>query len=80
MPNIKKMLQIFCTVPVTTCSAERAFSAMKLVKDYLRTRMTDDRLTGLALLYIHPEVQIDVQRVIDVFANKNKRRTDFILS
>ena len=80
MPTIKKMLQIFCTIPVTTCSAERAFSAMKLLKDYLRSRMSDERLTGLALMYIHPEIKIDIEHVIDVFANKYKRRTDFILS
>ena len=57
--NIHTLLQIFCTLPVTTCTAERAFSAMKLLKTYLRNTMTDERLTGLALMYIHPEIDID---------------------
>ena len=29
--------------------------------------MTDDRLTGLALMYIHPEVEIDVGEIIRRF-------------
>ena len=29
--------------------------------------MTDDRLTGLALMYIHPEVKIDVGEIIRRF-------------
>ena len=44
--NIVTLLRIFCTLPVSTCTAERAFSAMKLLKNYLRNTMTDDRLTG----------------------------------
>ena len=42
---------------------------MILLKSYLRWRstMTDDRLTGLALMYIHPEVEIDVGEIIRRF-------------
>ena len=65
--NIVTLLRIFCTLPVSTCTAERAFSAMKLLKNYLRNTMTDDRLTGLALMYVHPEVDIDVGNVIRRF-------------
>ena len=38
---------------------------MKLLKCYLclRSIMTDDRLTGPALMYIHPEVEIDVGEI-----------------
>jgi len=57
---------------VSTCTAERAFSALKLVKSFLRNRMTDERLTGLALMYIHPEIEIeiDIPSVIDRFINQ----------
>jgi hypothetical protein len=77
--HIKKLLIIFSTIPVTSCSAERAFSAMRILKNYLRSRMKDDRLTGLALMYIHPETHIDVDKVIDRFATTKKRRLDFAL-
>ena len=36
-PNIRKLLHIFATLPVTTCSAERSFSVLRLLKTYLRS-------------------------------------------
>jgi len=70
LANINILLRIFCTLPVSTCTAERAFSAMKLIKSYLRNTMTDERLTALALVYIHPEIDINVEKVIDRFLDK----------
>ena len=73
--NVKILLQILCTLPVSTCTAERSFSAMKLLKSCLRNSMTDMRLTGLALMYIHPRIDIDINTVIDRFmSHKSKRR------
>ena len=74
--NIRVLLRIFCTLPVSTCTAERAFSALKLLKNLLRNRMQDERLTGLALMYIHPEIDIDISAVIERFlqSNSGKRR------
>ena len=40
-------------LPVTSCEAERSFSALRRIKNYLRSTMTEERLTGLALLNIH---------------------------
>ena len=39
--------------------------------------MTDERLTGLALMYIHPEIDIDPHRhtVVDRFASPPVNRT-----
>ena len=76
--NIKKLLQIFATVPVTTCTAERSISSLKLLKAFLRNRMTDDRLNGLALLYIHfGDISVDTYDVVDYFINSSTRRTNF---
>jgi hypothetical protein len=44
---------------------ERAFSAMKVIKHYLRNTMTDERLSALALIYIHPQIDINIDEVID---------------
>jgi hypothetical protein len=78
--NIRTLLWIFSTIPVTTCTAERAFSALKLLKTFLRNRMSDDRLTGLAHLYIHSNLQIDPSDVLDRFASlSSNRRVNFVL-
>ena len=52
-PNVRAVLKIFATLPVTTCSAERSFSVLRLIKSYLQSTMDNDRLNGLALLSVH---------------------------
>ena len=47
-PALATMLQIFATIPVTTASGERPFSALKYIKNYLRSTMGEERLNGLA--------------------------------
>jgi hypothetical protein len=39
--NIRKLLRIAATLPLTSCSAERCFSAMKILKSRLRSTMDD---------------------------------------
>ena len=52
-PNIKSLLQIALTLPVTPCECERSFSQLKLLKTTLRSTMSERRLSGLALMKIH---------------------------
>ena len=48
-PNIFTAFQIFVTIPVTTCTCKRSISGLRRLKTYLRSTMTDNRLTALAL-------------------------------
>ena len=70
---IWKLLQILCTLPVTTAEAERSFSYLRILKSYLRNTMTEDRLNGLALLYIHRDIPVEVDEVLDEMAQKTRR-------
>nr|XP_047139004.1 52 kDa repressor of the inhibitor of the protein kinase-like [Hydra vulgaris] len=74
--NIKIALRILGTLPVTSCECERSFSVMRRLKDYMRTTMSEDRLNGLALMYIHQEIVPCIDNVINRFSIKN-RRLDF---
>ncbi|WOG95684.1 hypothetical protein DCAR_0415011 [Daucus carota subsp. sativus] len=78
-PNILMAYRILLTIPITVASAERSFSKLKLIKSYLRTSMTQDRLNGLAILSIEKNIlkSIDVEHIIDDFASKNARRGHF---
>ena len=74
--NIKVLLRILGTLPVTTCEVERVFSAMKTLKTFSRSTMTNNRLNGLALIYIHRDFLPSFNLIIDRFSIKS-RRLDF---
>ena len=72
-PCIFVLLRIFCCLPVATASGERTFSALKHVKSYLRSTVTEDRLNGLAQMYINKDITIDYGQVIYIFSKTNRR-------
>ncbi|KAK7132902.1 hypothetical protein R3I93_019224 [Phoxinus phoxinus] len=73
-PNIQCMLKIFLTLPVTTCECERSFSAMRRLKTWLRSSMSSERLTGLALMHVHQKVKLDKERVLRRWDASGHRR------
>ena len=45
--------QQFKTIPVGSVSCERSFPALRCLKLWTRSSMTEERLSGLAMLLIH---------------------------
>ncbi|KAL2080767.1 hypothetical protein ACEWY4_024560 [Coilia grayii] len=78
--EVVKAIKLFYTLPlpVTTCTAERSFSALRRLKTYLRSTMTAPRLNHLAVLYTHKEHtdQIDLKKVTNEFISASDRRSD----
>ncbi|KAL0394347.1 UNVERIFIED_CONTAM: hypothetical protein Slati_4400900 [Sesamum latifolium] len=77
--NISIACRILLTVPMTVASAEQSFSKLKLLKTYLRSSMSQERLNGLAILCIEKDMlgKIDVDSMIDDFTSRNARRHYF---
>lgn len=75
-PNISIAYRILFTMPVTVASAERSFSKLKLLKNYLRSKISQERLNGLAILCIEKILldEIDIDTIINDFASKHVRR------
>lgn len=75
-PNVTTALRILLTIPVTVASAERSFSKLKLIKTYLRSTMTQDRLVRLALISIENDIasSLDYASLIDEFASIKCRK------
>ncbi|XP_045204590.2 52 kDa repressor of the inhibitor of the protein kinase-like [Mercenaria mercenaria] len=66
-PSIYSILKILLSMPATPASCERSFSSMKRIKTYLRNTMTENRLASLALLHIHRDMEVDVDKIINKF-------------
>lgn len=73
-PNIFTILQLLCTLPITTSECERTISRLKTIKTYLRSSISQERLNGLALMRIHHNKAVDVTAVVDAFARKFRTR------
>jgi hypothetical protein len=78
-PEVCTALMLFVTIPVTTASAERSFSKLKLIKTYLRNSMGQDRLRNLAILSIENSMarSLNFDDVIDTFAEQKARKKEF---
>jgi hypothetical protein len=77
--DVVTALLLFLTLPVTVASAERSFSKLRLIKNYLRSTMAQERLRNLSLLSIEANAAetMDTDQVIDEFANAKARRKTF---
>lgn len=75
-PNLLKCIQVALTLPITSATCERSFSAMKLLKSFLRNRMSDERLSNMATLFISKDrvQKLDRNELINLFADKPTRR------
>ncbi|XP_046863470.1 52 kDa repressor of the inhibitor of the protein kinase-like [Xenia sp. Carnegie-2017] len=71
--NIKILLRILGTLPITSCECERSISSLRTLKNYQRSTMVGERLNGLALMQIHQEIVPDIGEVINTFAVGNTR-------
>lgn len=78
-PNIAIALRILLTLPITVASGERSFSKLKIIKNYLRSTMTQERLSGLATLAIEYDVchKIDFKQILKEFAEIKVRKKVF---
>jgi len=75
-PNLNIAFRIMLTIPITSAGADRTFSKLKLIKTYLRSTMLQQRLTGLATIYIDKELseQLNYDNIINDFASKKARK------
>ena len=81
LPNVVVALRIFLTLPVSVATAERSFSKLKLIKTYLRSTISEDRLVGLATLSIEHEIaqSIEMNEIISSFSKQKARKIGIVL-
>ena len=63
-------------MPATNAVSERSFSAMKRIKTYLRSTMTNNRMNHLMIMHVHKDKtdKIDMIQTAKSFIEKNDSR------
>ena len=76
LTNITAILRIFLTLCISVATRERSFSKLKLAKTYLRSQMSQLRLSSLAMLFIEREVsnRLKYDEIIKDFDVKKARK------
>jgi hypothetical protein len=66
--SIRKTFHSLLTMPMRSVRKNHVnalFSALRRLKQWNRTTMVEDRLSGLALLHIHRNVNVDRVKILD---------------
>ena len=75
---IDRLLRLLVTLPVSTASAERAFSSLKIIKTRLRNKMEDGFLANSLVVHIEGEIgdNYSHEDIIDEFKGIKDRKAD----
>jgi hypothetical protein len=76
-PNVTTILKLLLLAPVTAASVERSNSALKFIKSDLRSTMTSTRFNALILMFVHKDITINIDKIIDSFAQAQPRKLLF---
>ena len=70
------LLKLYLASPATNAVSERSASAMRRLKNWLRSTMSQERLNHCMLLSIHKEKtdEINLTNVANVFCKANEER------
>ena len=79
LPSVHNLLRLYLTIPVTSATSERTFSALKCVLTSLRSSMTEKRLNNCLILYIHKDLTdaLDIKSQAKEFASRNQERIKY---
>ncbi|XP_050889973.1 uncharacterized protein LOC127095307 [Lathyrus oleraceus] len=73
-PFVYLLLKLSLILPVATATTERVFSAMNIIKNQIRNRMSDDWLNDCLVTYIERDIFVDVEneKIIQHFSEHEK--------
>lgn len=80
LPQVEKLVRLILTLPATNATSERAFSALKRIKTYLRNSMGQKRLNACLALHLYKDMNtaLDNDEIIKQFVAGHSDRKNKI--
>jgi len=77
-PNVERLLHLYLSLMCTNSTGERSFSRLKLLKNVLRSSLSQNNLQNLGISSIESEFvkSLDFEDVIQTFANEKARKKE----
>lgn len=74
--QVEALLRLLLVVPVSSAEAERSFSALRRLKTWLRSSMSQTRLNSVAVCHVHRErmYNLDKKKLCQEFVQVTDRR------
>ena len=74
--QVTRVLQLLLVMPSTNATSKRSFSALRRVKTYLHSTMTQERLNHLLVLHVHKDYtdSLDMLQVANSFVSDSEHR------
>ena len=76
--EVTRLMQLVLVMPATNATSERSFSALRRVKNYLRSTMLQERLNYLMLLHVHNHRAdgLDLKSAVNNFIGESTHRSN----
>ena len=77
--EVDKLVRIYLTIPVITASGERSLSAVRCIKTYPKSTVSQQRLNNIMLPSVHKDLTdgLDLPTIARQFVDANERRRHF---
>lgn len=71
-----KLAITIITIPASSAACERTFSCLRRLNNYMRNRITNERLNNLSLISIEKKISknLDLDTFVQLFSEQHKNR------
>ena len=79
LPTVHQLLRLYLTLPITSATSERAFSALRRILTFTRSKMTEKTLNNCFMLHVHKEItdELDLVSIAKEFACASDERIKY---
>ena len=81
IPEFIRLVRIILTIPVSTATCERSYSALRRLKDFLRNILNVDHLNNVAIMNMHKNINLNLDKLLNDFILKfSIRKSTFAIN